>query len=84
MLDMINSLGILYADQDKMTEAEAMCVRALQGYEEPLRAEHTSMLDTINNLGILYADQQKIAEAEAMYARALQGYRIWKTEHSIR
>ena len=61
-------------DQGKLAEAEAMYLRALQGYEKALGAEHTSTLDTVNNLGILYADQGKMAEAEAMYVRALQGY----------
>ena len=50
-----------------------MYLRALQGYEKTLGAEHTSTLDAVNNLGNLYADQGKMAEAEAMHLRALQG-----------
>ncbi|KAF2678562.1 hypothetical protein K458DRAFT_258574, partial [Lentithecium fluviatile CBS 122367] len=68
-----HNLGILYKDQDKLAEAEAMYSRALQGREEALGPKHTSTLDTVNNLGILYRDQGKLAEAEAMYSRALQG-----------
>jgi tetratricopeptide (TPR) repeat protein len=67
-------VGVLYKDEGKMAEAEAMYVRALQGKEKALGAEHTSTLDTVNNLGVLYADQGKMAEAEAMCLRALQGY----------
>ena len=59
---------------DMNAEAEAMYLRALQGFEKAWGAEHTSTLDTVNKLGTLYADQGKMAEAEAMYLRALQGY----------
>jgi uncharacterized protein (DUF2164 family) len=69
-----HNLGLLYANQGKLTEAEAMYSRALQGYEEALGPKHTSTLSTVNNLGNLYKDQGKLAEAEAMYSRALQGY----------
>ncbi|KAH8704348.1 hypothetical protein GQ44DRAFT_778188 [Phaeosphaeriaceae sp. PMI808] len=69
----LHMLGILYADQGKLAEAEAMYSRVLQGKEEALGPKHTSTLDTINNLGNLYKDQGKLAEAEAMYSRALQG-----------
>jgi tetratricopeptide (TPR) repeat protein len=70
----VHKLGLLYADQDKLAEAEAMYTRALQGKEEALGPKHTSTLSTVNNLGNLYAYQGKLAEAEAMYTRALQGY----------
>jgi tetratricopeptide (TPR) repeat protein len=66
-------LGDLYRNQGKLAEAEAMVIRALQGYEETLGPKHTSTLDTVNNLGVLYKDQGKLAEAEAIYTRALQG-----------
>ncbi|KAF7502885.1 hypothetical protein GJ744_004954 [Endocarpon pusillum] len=70
------NLGLLYADQGKLAEAEAMYTRALQGKEEALGPKHTSTLDTVNNLGNLYKNQGKLAEAEAMYTRALQGYEM--------
>jgi len=70
----LHNLGLLYADQGRLAEAEAMYDRALQGYEEAFGPEHISILDTVNNLGNLYANQGKLAEAEAMYDRALQGY----------
>jgi tetratricopeptide (TPR) repeat protein len=70
----INNLGLLYADQGKMTEAEEMYMRALRGYEKAWGAEHTSTLDTVNNLGNLYKNQGKMAAAEEMYMRALRGY----------
>ncbi|MCJ1386317.1 hypothetical protein MMC17_009443 [Xylographa soralifera] len=64
----LDSLGMLYADQGKLAEAEAMYTRALQGTEEALGPKHTS------TLSMLFANQGKLAEAEAMYTRALQGY----------
>ncbi|MCJ1348933.1 hypothetical protein MMC31_007166, partial [Peltigera leucophlebia] len=79
----IHRLGGLYADQDRMQEAEALFRRALEGYEKAWGPEHTSTLDTVNNLGVLYADQGKMPEAEAMYRRALEGYeKAWGPEHT--
>ncbi|OXV07471.1 hypothetical protein Egran_04766 [Elaphomyces granulatus] len=70
----LHRLGLLYADQGKLDEAEKMYQRALQGYEKALGPGHTSTLRTVYNLGLLYADQGKLDEAEKMYQRALQGY----------
>jgi tetratricopeptide (TPR) repeat protein len=73
ILDAVHFLGLLYADQGKLGEAEKMYERALRGYEEALGPTHTSTLGTVNNLGNLYADQGKLDEAEKMYERALRG-----------
>jgi tetratricopeptide (TPR) repeat protein len=73
-LDAIHLLGLLYADQSKLGEAEKMYERALRGKEEALGPTHTSTLQTVNNLGLLYVDQGKLGEAEKMYERALRGY----------
>lgn len=72
--DAFHNLGVLYADQGKLVEAEKMYQRALDGKERAWGAEHTSTLDTVNSLGNLYKDQGKLAEAEKMYQRALDGY----------
>ncbi|THW71051.1 hypothetical protein D6D19_07467, partial [Aureobasidium pullulans] len=69
-----HSLGVLFASQTRLVEAETMYTRALAGHEKALGAEHTDTLRTVNNLGALYSDQGKLAEAEAMYNRALAGY----------
>src|SRR3954451_8757016 len=73
LVDNCHNLGYLYANQDKLVEAEQMYQRALQGKEKALGAEHTSTLSTVNNLGNLYRNQGKLGEAEQMYQRALQG-----------
>jgi hypothetical protein len=53
-LDTVNNLGLLYAGQGRLEDAETMYIRALAGYEKALGPEHTSTLKTVNNLGILY------------------------------
>jgi tetratricopeptide (TPR) repeat protein len=75
-------LGNLYKDQDKLTEAEEMHLRALEGCEKTLGPDHISTLDMVQNLGILYFNQGKLVEAEAMYRRALEGYeKIFGPDH---
>src|SRR5207249_2038093 len=59
----LHNLGMLYAGQGKLADAEVMYSRALQGYEEALGPKHTSTLVTVNNLGNLYKNQGKLAEA---------------------
>ncbi|CAN9193306.1 unnamed protein product [Alternaria alternata] len=73
VLDAVHMLGLLYADQGKLGEAEKMYERALRGKEEALGVGHSSTLDTVNNLGLLYKAQGKLGEAEKMYQRALRG-----------
>jgi hypothetical protein len=65
----------MYADQDKLNEAEAMYVRALLGKEVALGPKHMSTLDTVNNLGVLYKNQGKHTKAEAMYVRCYKDAR---------
>ncbi|KAK4141202.1 uncharacterized protein C8A04DRAFT_39242 [Dichotomopilus funicola] len=69
----LHSLGNLYMDRGRLSDAEAVYERALRGWEKGLGPEHTSTLDTVNNLGNLYKDQGRLSDAEAMYERALQG-----------
>jgi hypothetical protein len=45
-----------------LAKVEAMCQRALAGYEKAIGPDHTSMLSTV---GLLYLNQGKLAEAEA-------------------
>jgi len=65
---------VVYSEQGKLAEAEAMFTRALQGCEEALGPNHTSTLYTVCNLGNLYRLQDKLAEAEIMIRRALKGF----------
>ncbi|CAN9248412.1 unnamed protein product [Alternaria alternata] len=81
VLDAVHMLGVLYANQGRLDEAEQMYERALRGYEEALGVGHSSTLDTVNNLGNLYADQGRLGEAEQMYGRALRGYEALGLDH---
>jgi tetratricopeptide (TPR) repeat protein len=63
-LDTVNNLGVLYADQGRLGDAEAMYERALRGREKALGPEHTSTLKTVNNLGNLYRDQGRLSDPE--------------------
>jgi hypothetical protein len=46
----VDNLGLLYADQGRLLEAEQTYQQALQGYEKAWGPEHTSTLNTVNNL----------------------------------
>ena len=50
---MVNNLGLLYADQDKMAEAEKMLLRALKEYKKALSADLLKTLIIVNNLCIV-------------------------------
>ncbi|KAK4206258.1 P-loop containing nucleoside triphosphate hydrolase protein, partial [Rhypophila decipiens] len=73
-IDAMHMLGNLYRDQGRLTEAESMYQRALEGDEKVLGRDHTSNLGTVNNLGGLYRHQGRLTEAESIYQRALEGY----------
>ena len=73
-LDIVNNLGVLYADKGKLSEAEKMYQRVLEEKGKVLGLDHTSTLDTVQHLGILYKSQSKLGEAEKMYQRVLEGY----------
>jgi len=51
-----------------------MYLRALDGNEKALGADHKSTLMVAGNLGNLYYDQGKLSKAEQMFLRALHGY----------
>src|SRR5437762_4690933 len=71
-MNAMHMLGDLYSDQGRLTEAESMYQRALEGSEKALGRDHTSTLDTVNNLGNLYKNQGKRAEAAAMKTEVLE------------
>jgi tetratricopeptide (TPR) repeat protein len=73
---MVNNLGNLYANQGKLDEAEKMYLRAFEGREKALDAEHTLLLETVINLGNLYLSQGKLALCYLLFnrlAKALAG-----------
>lgn len=66
----VDNLAILYTNQGRIHEAEAMYQQALEGYEEAFEPEHTPTLNTVKSLGSLYGDQGRMQEAKAMYILA--------------
>ena len=72
-LNTVNNLGLLYADQGKLGEAERMYQRALVGYEKALQPETIPALNTVSNLARLYREQGKMNEAEKMFQRVIMG-----------
>lgn len=77
------TLGVLFADQGKLDNAERMYLHALAEYEKVLGPDHLSTLDIINNLGNLYKRQDKLDDAERMHLRALVGkQKAWGPDHT--
>jgi tetratricopeptide (TPR) repeat protein len=80
VLDAVHQLGLLYADQGKLGEAEKMYMRALQGYEEALGPEtverYIPALNTVWNLGNLFQAQKELIQAKQMFQRALAGFKV--------
>jgi tetratricopeptide (TPR) repeat protein len=78
-LDIVNNLGILYADQGKLALAEQMYERALRGYEKALGADNITTyipaLNTLCSLGSLFKLQADFTKARIMYSKALAGYK---------
>jgi tetratricopeptide (TPR) repeat protein len=72
-LDTVNNLGLLYAVQGRLAEAEQMYERALAGYEKASLSHTITALNTIRNLGVLYYDQDKMGQAKIMFQRATLG-----------
>ena len=56
--------------QGKLTEAEPLCRRALEGYEQQLGAHHPDTLVYVHNLAQLLQAQGKRTEAEPLFRRS--------------
>jgi hypothetical protein len=81
-----DNLGLLYADQGKLVEAEQMFQRALLGYEKALGADNIitciPALNTIWGLGSLFEHQADITETKTMFSKALIGYeKVFGPDH---
>ena len=84
---MVNNLGVLYAKQGKLVEAEQMFQRALQGYEKALSADniitYVPALNTMCAFGFLFERQADSVRAEMMYSKAYIGYeKVFGTSHA--
>ena len=74
----VNNLGNLYKVQRKLSQAEEMHRRALEGYKQTIGPEIISIyVPAINNLwslGSLAGSQGRVDEAKVWYSKALSGY----------
>jgi len=53
-LNVVNNLGLLYADQGKLDEAEKMYQRALKSYKKTCNLKHTSARNALGGLYEIY------------------------------
>ena len=76
-LDTVHNLGVLYADQGRLHEAEAMYKRALEGYEAAFGATsnftYIPALRALENFGLLCERNGQVDTAMLYYQRALVG-----------
>ena len=63
-LETVHNLGLLYAEQGRLGEAERMCDRALVGREKALGRGHTHTLKTVRALRNVYESQNRVADVE--------------------
>jgi tetratricopeptide (TPR) repeat protein/CHAT domain-containing protein len=67
----LHMLGVRYAAQGKLDEAEAFYKRALAVHESAPGVNQINIATLLNNLGNLYRSQAKYRDAESFYKRAL-------------
>lgn len=67
----VNNLGLLYADQGKLVEAEKIYQRALDGYEKARGPDHPSTLTIANNLHLLESNQGEQDGVEEAFRQVL-------------
>ncbi len=68
----LHSLGKLYRQQGRCSEAEPFCVKALELDKTLLGENHPNVAESLNNLAQLYCSQGRYAEAEPLYEEALE------------
>ncbi|MEO1387358.1 MAG: tetratricopeptide repeat protein [Cyanobacteria bacterium J06634_6] len=73
----LSRLVVVFYQQGLYTEAERMCVRALEIRKAELGTQHPDTAQSLNNLAELYRSQGRYGEAEPLYLEALE---IWKAE----
>lgn len=84
---MINNIGVLYANQGRLAELEAMHYQALQGYKETLGPEQLlsclPALKIMVHLGDLFSRTARQDTAKIIYTKALAGIEAVQGPSSI-
>jgi len=84
LADSLNELAILYAMQQKLSQAEPLFQRSLGVSVAALGPDHPDVAIVLRNMGILKAAQQKYAEADVLLGRSLSlSNRVLGQEHPI-
>ena len=73
---LLNNLGILYKNTQRLAESQTVYQEALELYrrlaKDNPQANEPYMATTLNNLGLLYSHTQRLAESETAYQEALE------------
>jgi tetratricopeptide (TPR) repeat protein len=69
------SLAYLYRDQGKLSEAESLLVKSLEGRRRAFGENHARTLTAMNDLAYLYRRQGRQSEAEALATKVFEGRR---------
>jgi eukaryotic-like serine/threonine-protein kinase len=71
----MHALGVLYRQEGRYAESEALLTKALETRRRVLGQEHPDTLGTLDDLAALRQRQGKYAEAETFFASALDARR---------
>ena len=66
----LSNLALLYKEEARYADAEALYQRALAIREHTLGPDHPDVAQSLNNLANLYSAQGRHADAEPLYQRA--------------
>ena len=66
-----NNLAELYEKQNRLEEAEALLIKAIQIDGKALGADHFSLATDLNNLAELYYSQNRLEAAEPLFLEAI-------------
>jgi CHAT domain-containing protein/tetratricopeptide (TPR) repeat protein len=66
-----NNLAELYEKQNRLEEAEALLLKAIQIDRKALSADHPGLATDLNNLASLYQKQNRLEEAEPLFLEAI-------------
>jgi len=72
VLEAMNNLGLMYCQQGRLVESEALFMKAWETYRSVYGDQHPDVLTTVHNLAGLYMQQQKFDLAEYFYSECLR------------
>jgi tetratricopeptide (TPR) repeat protein len=81
-IEILNNLGNLFLQSDRLEEADEMFRQALDISERTFSPEHRLSLRTVNHLGVCLLQKGQLDEAGVMLERALEGRRdVCRPDH---